>query len=246
MSWKSAILLITLLIPFATFAQVADSTEITYQAADISDSSVVKESKFKKAWLRECGDSTIHQFRAAQLIAPTLLTTSGFLIAYNPYLKQNIDIKLKYALISDGHKRVYVEDYIQYVPIVAVYGLNICGLKGNHGYRDLTNISAASYILAVAMMYSLKYTTNIERPNHANFQSFPSGHTINAFTGAEILRREYKEYPAVGITGYVVATGVGFMRAYNNKHWASDILAGAGIGILSASIAYWLAPYLKF
>lgn len=48
------------------------------------------------------------------------------------------------------------------------------------------------------------------------------------------------------MAGYAVAAGVGAMRVYNNKHWCSDILAGAGIGILSASIMYWLAPYLRF
>ena len=36
------------------------------------------------------------------------------------------------------------------------------------------------------------------------------------------------------------------MRMYNNRHWASDVLAGAGVGILSASLTYWLAPYLTF
>ena len=70
---------------------------------------------------------------------------------------------------------------------------------------------------------------------------------FTAFMGAEILRREYgEEYPGIAIAGYTVATGVGLMRIYNNRHWASDVLAGAGIGILSASLTYWLAPYLTF
>ena len=51
---------------------------------------------------------------------------------------------------------------------------------------------------------------------------------------------------AIAIAGYTVATGVGIMRMYNNRHWASDVLAGAGVGILSASLMYWLAPYLTF
>ena len=55
-----------------------------------------------------------------------------------------------------------------------------------------------------------------------------------------------EEYPAIAVAGYTVATGIGFLRMYNNRHWASDVLAGAGIGILSASLMYWLAPYLTF
>ena len=62
-----------------------------------------------------------------------------------------------------------------------------------------------------------------------------------------MLRREYGEdYPGIAIAGYTVATGVGLLRIYNNRHWVSDVVAGAGIGILSASIMYWLAPYLRF
>ena len=94
---------------------------------------------------------------------------------------------------------------------------------------------------------ALKYGIAAERPYSGVFNSFPSGHTYTAFMGAEILRREYgEEDPGIAIAGYTVATSVGIMRIYNNRHWASDVLAGAGIGILSASLTYWLAPYLTF
>jgi membrane-associated phospholipid phosphatase len=42
-----------------------------------------------------------------------------------------------------------------------------------------------------------------------------------------------------------MATATGFLRMYNDKHWFSDVMAGAGIGILSTKIAYWLYPLLK-
>ena len=63
--------------------------------------------------------------------------------------------------------------------------------------------------------------------------------------GAEFLRQEYKDVsPWYGIAGYVVATGTGFLRIYNNKHWLTDVAAGAGIGILSTKIAYWVHPFV--
>ena len=72
--------------------------------------------------------------------------------------------------------------------------------------------------------------------------SFPSGHTYIAFVGAETLRKEYgEEYPWLAVAGYAVATLVGTMRIYNDRHWAGDVLAGAGLGILSVNITYWIS-----
>jgi len=40
------------------------------------------------------------------------------------------------------------------------------------------------------------------------------------------------------VGGYTIATLTGFMRVLNNRHWISDVLVGAGIGILSADLGY--------
>ncbi len=64
--------------------------------------------------------------------------------------------------------------------------------------------------------------------------------------GAEILRREYWDVsPWIGVAGYVVAAGTGFFRMYNNRHWLTDVIAGAGLGILCAEAAYWLYPVIS-
>ena len=70
--------------------------------------------------------------------------------------------------------------------------------------------------------------------------SFPSGHTATAFTGAELVRSEYGL--GIGIAAYGVAAGVALLRLYNERHWVGDVLFGAGIGILSARIGYWMLP----
>ena len=59
-----------------------------------------------------------------------------------------------------------------------------------------------------------------------------------------MLWQEYKDYsPWIAYSGYAVAAGTGFLRMYNNRHWLSDVIAGAGFGMLSTKLAYWL--YLK-
>jgi membrane-associated phospholipid phosphatase len=69
------------------------------------------------------------------------------------------------------------------------------------------------------------------------FQSFPSGHTINAFAFASTLTRETQFWWPhsawyVGTVFYGGATLMGLSRIYNNQHWASDVMAGAAIGTL--------------
>jgi membrane-associated phospholipid phosphatase len=92
----------------------------------------------------------------------------------------------------------------------------------------------------------LKSLAKVERPDGSANNSFPSGHTATAFCGAEFLWQEYKDVNILyGISGYVVAAGTGFFRMYNNRHWLSDVVMGAGIGIISTKMAYWMYPYVQ-
>ena len=78
--------------------------------------------------------------------------------------------------------------------------------------------------------YSLKYSIDSERPNGGG-QSFPSGHTSIAFAGAEFMRKQYGW--KWGVPSYLAASYVGWSRVETRNHWASDVFAGAAIGILS-------------
>ena len=41
-----------------------------------------------------------------------------------------------------------------------------------------------------------------------------------------------------GIGAYTIATGVAALRMLNDRHWESDVISGAGFGILSAHLGY--------
>lgn len=93
---------------------------------------------------------------------------------------------------------------------------------------------------------ALKSATHQLRPDGSADNSFPSGHTANAFFGATILAKEYADKSIlIAIGGYSVAAATGAMRILNNRHWASDVLVGAGIGIISGEVAYIVYPWLK-
>ncbi len=188
-----------------------------------------------------------HAFLPQYALAPVLLISSGSILAGSEYLNTHVDIPIRDWSQRDGHDRFEVEDYLQYSPLLAVPAMKLCGFESQHSWRDLVSLTAGACLLNLTFSHGLKHTLRRERPYGGVYTSFPSGHTTTAFMGAEILRREYgKEYPGVAVAGYVVATGVGCLRVYNNRHWASDVVAGAGFGILSASLTYWLAPYLQF
>jgi len=68
----------------------------------------------------------------------------------------------------------------------------------------------------------------------------------DAFAGAEFLAQEYSDKsPVYTIIGYGFAVTTGVFRMYNRDHWFSDVVAGAGFGILSTKAAYLIYPYLR-
>ncbi len=92
---------------------------------------------------------------------------------------------------------------------------------------------------------SLKYSCRVMRPDGSSRNSFPSGHTATAFMTATMLHKEYGHLsPWYSIGGYTVATLTGVTRQLNNRHWMSDIMVGAGIGILATELGYFLADLI--
>lgn len=177
--------------------------------------------------------STEHKFKAQQLIVPGALLVAG-----------SVGIAFHKELGNWGTgKHTRVDDYIQYIPVAANVFLGCCGVKHKHNLADRILISATACAVEVGLVQGLKHTVRESRPSALDSRSFPSGHTATAFTGAELARKEYGW--GIGSVAYVLALATGAMRVYNNRHWCNDVLAGAGIGILSANVAYWLYPWEK-
>jgi membrane-associated phospholipid phosphatase len=154
-----------------------------------------------------------------------------------------LDRSIHRSVEEHWHYRTKVDDYIQYAPLVAAYGLGFVGVDSRHGWIDRTFLTGASLLIESAVVHSLKNILDVERPDGSTNNSFPSGHTALSFVGAHLLFKEYKDVsPWIGIAGYATATATGAMRILNRRHWLSDVLAGAGIGILSVEAAYLLLP----
>ena len=191
-------------------------------------------------------DSTSQQlkFNYKQLIIPGVLIGYGVIGLESDQLL-SFNSQIKNEVTEDIDKKITIDDFSQYAPAASVYALNAFGVKGKNNMRDRSVIFVTSYVIMASTVLGLKSISHVERPDGSSKNSFPSGHTATAFAGAEFLWQEYKDKSIwYGIAGYAVATGTGLFRIYNNRHWLTDVAAGAGIGILSTKIAYWINPYI--
>jgi hypothetical protein len=183
--------------------------------------------------------------RIRDLIIPATLLTYGIVGTTNDEFRV-YTTEINAELHEHIDERVSIDDFSQYAPMAAVYGLNAFGIKGKHNFKDRTIILAASYMLMGGTVLAIKSTAKVERPDGSSNNSFPSGHTATAFMGAEFLWQEYKDVSLwYGISGYIVATGTGLFRIYNNRHWLTDVAAGAAIGMLSTKVGYCIYPIFK-
>ena len=148
------------------------------------------------------------------------------------------DSQTKASLTTNFKTRI--DDYTQFFGPVMTVGLKVAGVEGRSDWPRLLTSSALSYAWMAAFVNGIKYTAKEMRPDGSTANSWPSGHTATSFVGATILHKEYglTRSPWYSIAGYSVATATGVMRILNNRHWISDVLSGAGIGILSTELGY--------
>ena len=140
---------------------------------------------------------------------------------------------------------VKIDDYTQYAPGVALLALKASGVPSRSSWLRMGVSDAFSAALMGLTVNTIKHSINVERPDGSNSHSFPSGHTATAFMFATMLHKEYCDAsPWISIGGYAAATYTGVSRILNNKHWLSDVMVGAGIGILSTELGYYFADLI--
>lgn len=181
-----------------------------------------------------------------QLIIPSILTSYGF-IALNNHKLRSFDNQIKEEVwVDHPHQPAHIDDALQYIPGLSVYILNGFGLHGKNTLPDANRQYLISSFVMMAIVQTTKRITGLRRPDGHGNNTFPSGHTSTAFVAAEFLNQEYgSRYPLISAAGYIMASAVGYMRIYNNRHWFRDIVPGAGIGMGVTKLIYRVYPRLK-
>lgn len=168
-------------------------------------------------------------------IIPTSLLAAGSLGATGNFIFS--DQKIKDARDRNFHSfHTEADNYLQFAPIAAGYAF----LLNNHEHRFwiYTEKVVLTEVIVTGLTQSVKHIAKRPRPDTGEPNSFPSGHTSQAFAGATVFCDEFARHNTwLAVTAYTSASAVGVLRVLNNRHWASDVLAGAGFGILSAKLS---------
>lgn len=141
-------------------------------------------------------------------------------------------------------------------PAVIIGSYYAYGLAAkNNKSRKIALGATQAFIISGVSAEILKHLTHRHRPYQdipANsrmwegpfrgfeYTSFPSGHTITAFSLASFFSSVYKDKLWVSILSYSIAGGVGLQRIYDDKHWASDVFIGAALGYAIGKSVYYV------
>ena len=134
-----------------------------------------------------------------------------------------------------------IDDLTQYIPYVATYAFDAFGVKSRHKLLRKTTTMGTAIALNALVVHTMKGLIDEERPDGSANNSFPSGHTTTAFMGAHIFHKEYRHLsPYYSVGAYALASFTGVFRQLNNRHWISDVMMGAGLGISLTELAYFI------
>lgn len=206
----------------------------------LTTSSIFAENENRETETLEsfCASDTLQKVSDASCFTPKKLILPASLIAVGA-IGTVFDGMNDFHLFArkDSVKHIRIDDYMEWGMLGWVFLCDLVG-KEKHRWTDQLFFVTIGEGINAGLTRAVKYAVNETRPDGTPY-SFPSGHTANAFVGAHIAYKEFKESnPVLAYSGYALATFVACTRLYNNRHWVADVLAGAGFGILSAELSY--------
>ncbi|MGI4871263.1 MAG: phosphatase PAP2 family protein [Janthinobacterium lividum] len=135
--------------------------------------------------------------------------------------------------------RTTLDNYLIFAPYLELAAVEFSGVESRNDRVNTGLLILKGEIIMLSSTFLVKAISHEERPDGSDNLSFPSGHTAQAFLAASIVHAEFRDKSQwYGIGAYTIATSVAALRMINTKHWQSDVVAGAGFGILSAHLAY--------
>jgi membrane-associated phospholipid phosphatase len=241
-------LLFALLFSLSTQASVL----FPYPLPPVSDTSLTQPTP-KPVWVQK------HRTLLAGTAAAIAVT--GFLVgSYQQYDRPIMDFAQRHRSSFTNEGARLLRPMGTALPLHATFATMFAAgtLARQPKLKEAALVGLASFYLNAAVTDQLKksfqrYRPNVTQDSHlfdgaegAGINtSLPSSHTSNAFAAASVISSVYHDSRWVPPVAYGVATLVGLSRINDNKHWASDVLAGATLGYLSGKATYWGYQHLK-
>jgi len=175
-----------------------------------------------------------------RMVLPASLITASAFLNHSPFEdKVKSRIQDKVGIPSSFE----IEDYLQYVPIGELYLADAARIPAkNDWFHQTLNLCLADFA-STLITSTLKEAFHKTRPNGGTL-SFPSGHTTFSFTNASVLYYEFRETSSIlAYSGFGFSTATGALRMVHNKHWLSDVMVGAGIGMAVTTLVYTFDPF---
>ncbi|MCW2118100.1 phosphatase PAP2 family protein [Flavobacterium sp. 7A] len=171
-------------------------------------------------------------------ILPAALVATGTVLL-NSQLNSDIQNNANRFFGSKFHTQL--DNLTVFMPLGQIYAGRLFGFESKNTVKHQTISIVTANALSYGLVTILKNAVKSHRPDASDQLSFPSGHSAIAFTNAALLFQEYKDDNLwYASSGFLFATATGVLRIANNKHFASDVLVGAGIGLASGFlVTYW-------
>lgn len=190
----------------------------------------------------QASDSAATTFPIKPLMVPAALGLSGLLVQGEISKNLQKEVLARYP----SGLNTPVDAFLPYAPMAFSLGLSAAGVEGKHPLGEQLLLALLSTVAAQGFTQSLKRIAQYPRPDGNGNDAFPSGHTTQAFTSATLLHKEYGHRSLwYSVGGYGIATTTGAIRVLENRHWLSDVLFGAGVGIGATQVVYWGYPLVK-
>jgi hypothetical protein len=217
--------------PLPVPSEIVDNTDLAVQMKRLAAASFPQYYKVRRFYI----PPVEYKLNLKELIVPASLITLGTLASHTDKYKDILPI----TRTNPRDRKTPVDDIAQLATTPSLFIFDALGDEKHHPI-DQFFVTALSYGIMVLPVRYIKNHYYSPRPYGEN-HSFPSGHTATAFVGSHIIYKEFKDTnPLIACSGYAMGAFVAGARVAHDKHWVADIMAGAGIAMLSAELAYWI------
>lgn len=234
------------LFPFAACAQTEGQDSVYSSPLDSAYLAQIDSimQDYERQRQQKMVEDVVHRFEDQRLkkemsfgIGGTLPLARGLLLSWTDHSF----VKQQALYESKGDKCNWADYGVAGAPLVANWVLKASGVKSRSKTERMLTANAMALGISFGTSQLLKHTVTETRPDQSDNHAFPSGHATFAFVSASILSREYGYLsPWVTVGSYATATGTQMLRIKHNKHWMNDLYMGAGVGMVSTNLAYFL------